>query len=77
MEDRIRRAQRAALSPSRGMANPDLFLSDTTSPNEAPLNFTDNCISLKISGPDLTDLSFCDLPGVYIHTPEDSVVHRL
>ena len=61
VEERIRRAQRAILSPSE---DPDLFLSGPDEdPNHRELTFSKNCVSLDISGPDLTDLSFCDLPG--------------
>ena len=65
VEERIRRAQRAILHPSK---NPDMFLSG---PDEDPdyreLTFSKNCVSLEISGPELTDLSFCDLPGTPLH----------
>ena len=61
VEERIRRAQRAILHPSQGH---ETFLSG---PDEDPdyreLTFSKNCVSLDISGPELTDLSFCDLPG--------------
>ena len=61
VEERIRRAQRAILNPSDSF---EVFLSG---PDEDPphreLTFSKNCVSLDISGPDLTDLSFCDLPG--------------
>ena len=64
VEERIRRAQRAILHPSK---NPDTFLSG---PDEDPdyreLTFSKNCVSLEISGPELTDLSFCDLPGTLL-----------
>ena len=67
VEERIRRAQRAILHPSR---NPETFLSG---PDEDPdlreLTFSKNCVSLEISGPELTDLSFCDLPGTPLFPP--------
>lgn len=62
VEDRIRRAQRAILNPSTA---PDNFLQGRG--EDAPkseLSFSSNCVSMKISGPDITDLSFCDLPGL-------------
>jgi len=31
--------------------------------HEAELSFSKNFVSLEISGPDVADLSFCDLPG--------------
>lgn len=62
VEERIRRAQRAILCPSR---TPEMFL---TGPDEDPshweVTFSKNCVSLEINGPELTDLSFCDLPGI-------------
>ena len=63
VKERIRRAQRAILRPSQ---NPDTFLSgpDEDSSNRE-LTFSKNCVSLEISGPELTDLSFCDLPGPF------------
>lgn len=65
VEERIRRAQRAILCPSR---NPDAFLAgpdeDLNYPRE--LTFSKNCVCLEISGPELTDLSFCDLPGMHL-----------
>ena len=63
VEERIRRAQRAILNPS---TRPETFLSG---PDEDPetreLSFSKNCVCLGLSGPDLADLSFCDLPGKY------------
>lgn len=63
VEERIRRAQRAILSPS---IRPEAFLSGPDGePDDGPeLSFSKNCVCLELSGPDLTDLSFCDLPGV-------------
>lgn len=61
VEERIRRAQRAILSPSE---NPTAFLSGPDEDRDHPeLTFSKNCVCLEISGPELTDLSFCDLPG--------------
>ena len=64
VEERIRRAQRAILNPS---VNTDTFLSG---PDEDPavgneLSFSKNSVCLELNGPDLTDLSFCDLPGTW------------
>jgi len=65
VEDRIRRAQRAILNPS---INPDKFLYDSElddqKPEDAELSFSKNSISLEISGKDVADLSFVDLPGL-------------
>jgi len=62
VEERIRRAQRAVLNPELPL---DYFLNGgvATAENGPQTTFTMNCVSLKISGPDVVDLSFCDLPG--------------
>ena len=64
VEERIRRAQRAILNPS---ASHETFLSgpDKEPDGRSELSFSKNCVSLELSGQDLTDLSFCDLPGMY------------
>ncbi|KAI0295255.1 P-loop containing nucleoside triphosphate hydrolase protein [Russula brevipes] len=62
--ERIRRAQRTILSPSVPRDN---FLSGAESdlpPSEK--SFSPNCIVLQISGPDITDLNFIDLPGLFV-----------
>jgi hypothetical protein len=56
--ERIRVAQRAILSPSTPS---DVFLSRADTATE--LAFSANRIVLNISGPDVTDLNFIDLPG--------------
>lgn len=63
VEERIRRAQRAILRPRQ---NSEIFLAgpDEDSDYQRELTFSKNCVSLEISGPELTDLSFCDLPGM-------------
>lgn len=61
--ERIRRAQRAILSPS---TPPDVFLSGADIPTE--LSFSKNRIVLDITGPDVADLSFIDLPGLFLDT---------
>jgi len=63
VEDRIRRAQLAILNPTK---LPEFFLglgNDDLSGLESQLTFSKNCVTLQISGPDVADLSFCDLPG--------------
>ncbi|KAJ3503458.1 hypothetical protein NLJ89_g8422 [Agrocybe chaxingu] len=64
VEDRIRRAQKAILNPK---ISANAFLNgneemERTSGRQ--LTFSTNCVSLQISGPDVADLSFCDLPGL-------------
>lgn len=61
VEERIRRAQRAILNPTR---RPSDFLDgDDEDLIENQLSFSANSVSLQISGPGVADLSFCDLPG--------------
>jgi len=63
VEDRIRRAQLAILNPTKPAK---YFLeSDDDERHEAELSFSKNFVSLEISGPDVADLSFCDLPGAF------------
>lgn len=59
--ERIRRAQRAILNPSTPS---DVFLAGTDNGHEVP--FSSNRIVLHVSGPDITDLNFIDLPGSYM-----------
>ena len=65
----IRRAQLAILNPSVPAERFVDFDTTTLSPGELPLEsekqlqFSSNVVCLDLSGPDLTDLSFIDLPG--------------
>ncbi|PCH35504.1 hypothetical protein WOLCODRAFT_145834 [Wolfiporia cocos MD-104 SS10] len=62
VEERIRRAQRAILNPS---VSPRHFLDGLDEdPDDGERTFSSNCVSLEISGNDVADLSFCDLPGL-------------
>lgn len=58
--ERIQRAQRAILNPS---IPPDVFLSGADTGHE--VSFSSNRIVVHVSGPDITDLNFIDLPGSY------------
>jgi hypothetical protein len=61
VEERIRRAQRAILNPS---TPPGYFLEgDEEDSARRELTFSKNCVCLEISGRDVADLSFVDLPG--------------
>ncbi|KAJ7775530.1 P-loop containing nucleoside triphosphate hydrolase protein [Mycena metata] len=60
VEDRIRRAQRAILNPSKPYRS---FLEDHDE-DVTEVSFSTNYISLQISGPEIADLSFVDLPGL-------------
>lgn len=65
-EERIRRAQRAILSPN---TDPARFL-DTPEDDSPPpeLSFTSDSIQIEISDRNLTNLSFFDLPGMFLHS---------
>ncbi|KAJ3486023.1 hypothetical protein NLI96_g4541 [Meripilus lineatus] len=70
LEEMIRRAQLAILNPSVSAENFLDFDTGTLAPGELPLgstrqlSFSSNVVCLDLSGPDLTDLSFIDLPGL-------------
>ncbi|KAF8434364.1 P-loop containing nucleoside triphosphate hydrolase protein [Boletus edulis BED1] len=61
VEDRIRRAQRAILNPSKKL---NTYLQEDDLPDDNEVSFSKNYVSLEISGSGLTDLSFVDLPGL-------------
>ncbi|KII95434.1 hypothetical protein PLICRDRAFT_25913 [Plicaturopsis crispa FD-325 SS-3] len=62
VEERIRRAQRAILNPKTPFKH---FLDgDDEDPDVRQLTFSKNYVSLQISGKDVADLSFVDLPGL-------------
>lgn len=61
VESRLRDAQSAILNPSIHYEH--FVESGVTAGSESELTFSKNYISIHISGPDLADLSFCDLPG--------------
>lgn len=70
LEEMIRRAQLAILNP--GLGNEFFVDFDTAllksgeKPPGSPrqLDFSSNVVCLEMSGPDLPDLSFIDLPGM-------------
>ncbi|KAH8088967.1 P-loop containing nucleoside triphosphate hydrolase protein [Cristinia sonorae] len=64
VEERIRRAQRAILNPNT--ASREFLNGPDEDPTDRDLTFSMNCVSLQISGPDVADLSFCDLPGLIV-----------
>lgn len=63
VENALRRAQRALLRPT---LDHRLFLNDQDlSISDPPaLSFTSNCVCMHITGPDVPDLFFYDLPGM-------------
>jgi hypothetical protein len=64
VEDRIRRAQLAILNPSKEPANFLGPLGEVESGIKNEMSFSSNLVSVRISGRDLDDLSFVDLPGL-------------
>lgn len=62
--ERIRRAQKAILSPSAPTV--DFLSRDENDFDQSEIPFSPNCIVLHISGPDVTDLNFIDLPGSFL-----------
>jgi len=63
VQDRVRRAQLAILNPDLGSsAFPHSFLTSEP-PSRSEMTFSRNTVVLKVSGPDIVDLSFVDLPG--------------
>ncbi|KAJ1301437.1 hypothetical protein OPQ81_008695 [Rhizoctonia solani] len=70
VEDRLRRAQLAILNPG---VESSLFLKDPLPRSSSTaVAFSENFVSVEISGPDVTDLSFCDLPGIIANVREGS-----
>ncbi|KAI6044464.1 P-loop containing nucleoside triphosphate hydrolase protein [Pisolithus marmoratus] len=73
VEERIRRAQRAILNPR---TDPGKFLQGATV-DENETSFSKNYVSLDISGRDLADLSFVDLPGLIASVGQSGRVHDI
>ncbi|KAF8600340.1 P-loop containing nucleoside triphosphate hydrolase protein [Ceratobasidium sp. AG-I] len=70
IEGRLRRAQLAILSPD---IDPSVFISsEQVHPTASSVGaaFSENYISVEISGPEITNLSFCDLPGMIANVRE-------
>ncbi|CAE6527265.1 unnamed protein product [Rhizoctonia solani] len=65
VEERIRLAQLAVLNPH---IDPELILAGEEP--QGGLSFTKNCVVVKLSGNDLADLSFVDLPGIIVSTSD-------
>lgn len=63
VKDRVARAQLAILNPNFDDANfPASFLT-SSAPETSAISFSRNVIVLQVSGPEVVDLSFVDLPG--------------
>jgi len=72
----LRRAQAAILCPQ--IESADFLTMDeegisSTVLEEASLSFSKNVVCVDLEGPDLTDLSFIDLPGIISNADEDIV----
>ena len=74
VEERIRQAQRAILNPS---TDPKTFLEGVADVEENEASFSRNYVSLEISGKDLADLSFVDLPGLIASVGQSGRVHDI
>ncbi|KAG8988902.1 hypothetical protein FRB94_010068 [Tulasnella sp. JGI-2019a] len=63
VETRLRRAQKAILHPTM---DPMAFLSDSDPDTSgyAEQTFSQNCVCIRVAGPDVPDLYFYDLPGI-------------
>ncbi|CAE6461254.1 unnamed protein product [Rhizoctonia solani] len=67
VEERIRLAQTAVLNP---LSEPELILRGEEPP-PGGLSFTKNTVIVKLTGRELSDLSFVDLPGIIVSTSDD------
>ncbi|CAE6451057.1 unnamed protein product [Rhizoctonia solani] len=67
VEERIRLAQTAVLNP---LTEPELILRGEEPP-PGGLSFTKNTVIVKLTGRELSDLSFVDLPGIIVSTSDD------
>ncbi|KZS94169.1 hypothetical protein SISNIDRAFT_410420 [Sistotremastrum niveocremeum HHB9708] len=67
LEDRIRRAQSAILSPG---VDRNTFLGDDVPPTPV-LSFSSNVVCINVAGPDVPDLAFVDLPGIISNVGPD------
>ncbi|EIN06635.1 hypothetical protein PUNSTDRAFT_115166 [Punctularia strigosozonata HHB-11173 SS5] len=64
VEERLRRAQRAILNPAKEAR---IYLDGADEDaDDSQVSFSKNSICLQISGKDLADLSFVDLPGLIV-----------
>jgi hypothetical protein len=69
VRERVRRAQLAILNPALDDPNyPHSFL--TSEPVTQSIQFSRNTIVLRVSGPDIEDLAFVDLPGTILLFPD-------
>ncbi|KAI0820111.1 P-loop containing nucleoside triphosphate hydrolase protein [Trametes gibbosa] len=74
VEDMLRRAQRATLFAE--VEDHNVFLENNWGEKvkgQKPLRFSKNVVCVELAGPELTDLSFVDLPGI-VQNAESEVV---
>jgi hypothetical protein len=75
VEAALRRAQAAILNPSvpiHEVLKTDLENLKNLSRQGRPLSFSRNVVEVELEGPELTDLSFIDLPGLSSLTTSSS-----
>ncbi|RUP08584.1 P-loop containing nucleoside triphosphate hydrolase protein [Jimgerdemannia flammicorona] len=69
VEDRVRRAQKAVLNPSKSSLT---FLHGELAKDEAnELKFSRNIVCIEVKGRSCPNLSLMDLPGIIRHTEDD------
>ncbi|KAF9020048.1 P-loop containing nucleoside triphosphate hydrolase protein [Hymenopellis radicata] len=73
LEDMLRRAQMAVLNPSTSTAQFETADLKHKSMLENELSFSPNVVCVDVSGPDVPDLSFIDLPGLVSNEERDVI----
>lgn len=83
VEPLLRRAQAAILSPNTPASTFVTMGDDQLKANRSAMPFSRNVVCVELSGPELADLSFVDLPGEclliqgnYVSTKRASTHHR-
>ncbi|CAE6498332.1 unnamed protein product, partial [Rhizoctonia solani] len=71
VQERIRRAQLAILNP---MIESSIFLNATNNSYPSSRSFSQNCVIVALSGNELSDLNFVDLPGLIANVADDKNV---
>ncbi|KAF8997232.1 P-loop containing nucleoside triphosphate hydrolase protein [Hymenopellis radicata] len=73
LEDMLRRAQMAVLNPSTSATQFEAADFKDKSMLENELSFSPNVVCVDVSGPDVPDLSFIDLPGLVSNEERDVI----
>ncbi|CUA68597.1 hypothetical protein RSOLAG22IIIB_07971 [Rhizoctonia solani] len=68
VQERIRRAQLAILNP---MIESSIFLNAENNSYPSSRSFSENCVIVALSGNELSDLNFVDLPGLIANVADD------